>query len=121
MSSTTPSEQPPGLQPIHDVIRLAVVDAFQDPAVQSVMRGVAYSEAKRAMRDGMLTVGVDLTKPGETLDDLRQLRDWNTLRKAIKNHITKSVVTVLVAGFLSAVALGFKEQLLALIGMRPNP
>jgi pheromone shutdown protein TraB len=117
----SPSETSPGMEPVRDAIRLAVVDAFQDATVQTVMRSVAYSEAKRAMRDGMLTVGVDLTKPAETMDDLKQLREWNVLRKAIKNQVTKSVVVVLVTGLLSAIALGFKEQWLALLGIvRPH-
>lgn len=73
------------------------------------IRKIARESAKEAVRETLLTLGVDADEPLEVQKDMQHLRDWRNASATVKKQGLITAVGILTAGIIGAVWLYIKD------------
>lgn len=93
----------------HEEIREVVREVLRENRAES-MKDVELA-VDRGVRHALLTIGLDVSKPIETQQDMRFLRDWRTGTQTLRSRGVVAMIGILVAGTTAAVWVGIKSFL----------
>jgi hypothetical protein len=72
---------------------------------------IARQAARHAVKETLLSLGIDMENPLEMQEDFAWLRRYRQMAEKVGNRMIATVIVILTGGFIAAMWTGFKSKL----------
>jgi hypothetical protein len=87
------------------------MEVWMDAETRALVEQVAEEAARRAVRETLLTLGIEADNPVEFQKDTAHLRAWRRRVEKIEEKAMISIILLFVTAVLGAAWIGFKVKL----------
>lgn len=77
--------------------------------IRELVDTAAKQAAREAVRETLITLGIDADKPFEFQRDMQHLRGWRNATDTVKGQGIKTTVVIIVTGILGAIWYFFES------------
>lgn len=85
-------------------------EMIENEAIRELVKDTAEQAAKEAVRQTLLTLGIDTQDPIEVQADMRHLREWRKSVATVKKQSLMTAIAILTSGIIGVIWLALTSK-----------